>query len=510
MALLYLGQQLAGLPFVPFDLFDWLARVLPGSLVTAGIEAIVTLVGALNLGATDATAKLIEQLLALGLFVGAGVGLGAVVALLRRRDWAAWEAGAVAGASAFLLISAVEMVGGNFGALLGSVLGLAALFIGWGAAIGMLLGRRSRLPTANQAQRRAFLLRIAGGSLAVAAGAWGAGRLLRAQDRVTGANQPLSSQEPATPAGAMPQETASVLERTGIRPASGTRPEVTPNADLYRIDINLRPPRIDGSAWKLEVAGLFDRPRPLTLADLTAYPATTQPITLSCISNRIGGDLIGTSYWTGVRLRDLLQDLELRPAARELFIEAADGFYESVTMRDMLDSRTLLVYGMNGQTLPIEHGFPLRIYIPNRYGMKQPKWITRLEAIDRQGAGYWVERGWSQEARPRIISIIDTVARDPVSDGSVPVGGIAWAGDRGIRQVEVQVDSGAWSAARLLTPPLSPLTWVLWRYDWPRHAGQHTFRVRATDGAGALQIEEPADPHPNGATGYHARTVGFA
>jgi hypothetical protein len=282
---------------------------------------------------------------------------------------------------------------------------------------------------------------------------------------------------------------------------------VTPNEDFYRIDINTRPVVIDGESWVLEVEGLFDQPRPLTLPDLMAYPAVTQPITLGCISNLIGGDLISTSNWTGVRLRDLLKDLGLRPEAKALYIEAADGFFESVVMEDMMDPRTLLVYGMNGETLPVEHGFPLRIYIPNRYGMKQPKWISRIEAIDEQRPGYWVERNWSEEARPQVLSIIDTVAEDNAVDGVIPIGGIAWAGDRGIQKVELRVDEGEWNEATLRVPPLSPLTWVQWRYDWPSSAGSHTFTVRATDGSGMLQIEEERFPHPNGATGYHSVTM---
>ncbi len=261
-----------------------------------------------------------------------------------------------------------------------------------------------------------------------------------------------------------------------------------------------------GAEWTLQVAGLFSQPRPLTQADLMGYPAVLQTMTISCISNPIGGDLIGTSTWVGARLRDVLADLGLRPEAQQLAIMAADGFYESVTMADMRDPRTLLVYGMNGATLPIEHGFPLRIYIPNHYGMKQPKWITRIEAIEHAGPGYWVERGWSMDARPQIIAIIDTVTR--AADTSlVTVGGIAWAGDRGIQQVEIQVDDGAWSAATLRLPPLSPLTWVQWRVDVPVPSGRHTFRVRATDGTGTIQIGATSDPAPNGATGFHALTV---
>ena len=161
---------------------------------------------------------------------------------------------------------------------------------------------------------------------------------------------------------------------------------------------------------------------------------------------------------------------------------------------------------MDGETLPENHGFPLRIYIPNRYGMKQPKWITRIEATNKAVPGYWVERGWSREARPQIISVIDTVATDRVVDGKVALGGIAWAGDRGIQKVEVQVDDGPWQPATLRLPPVGSLTWVQWRYDWPLATGKHTFRVRATDGTGAPQIEMENDTFPDGATGYHYLT----
>ena len=503
LALLYLGEQLASLPFVPFDLFDWLARVLPGGVVTAGIDALVRLITALNLGATSVAAKRIEQAGALLLFVACGAVLGAaIVLLLRRRRWPAWQAGAIGGIVAFFLIVALESGRGSWNPALGTVLALALLIIGWGVVLGLVLGgtpRKSRPePAARDEVSRRALLQLAGGSLAIMLGGWGLARLLAARDRATGAGQSLTPQAPPTPA---------LPARSGEGAAPGTRAEVTLNDAFYRIDINTRPPRLDGRTWMLEVGGLFARARPLTLANLMMYPAVTQPITLSCISNQIGGDLISTSYWVGVRLPDLTKDLGLQPNAKALAIYAADGFYESVSIEDMRDPRTLLVYGMNGQTLPIEHGYPLRIYIPNRYGMKQPKWITRIEAIDHEGAGYWVDRGWSQEARPQVLSIIDSVAQDQIVAGRVPIGGIAWAGDRGIRKIEVQLDGGAWDEARLLTPPLGPLTWVLWRYDWPVVAGSHTFRVRATDGAGALQIEQPSEPHPNGATGYHAVTV---
>ncbi|MGH2542397.1 MAG: molybdopterin-dependent oxidoreductase, partial [Ardenticatenaceae bacterium] len=325
----------------------------------------------------------------------------------------------------------------------------------------------------------------------------GAARSLSEVGVETGAAEPIP-----TPTGSSEEELAG-----RIPAAPGTRAELTSNEDFYRIDINARPPVLQKDSWVLETSGLFENPQTLTLDDLMAYPAVTQPVTMGCISNQVGGDLIGTSNWTGVPLRDLLADWGLKPEASALYIEAADGFYEIVVMEDMMDPRTLLVYGMNGETLPVEHGFPLRIYIANRYGMKQPKWITRIEAIDEWEAGFWVVRGWSREARPQIVSVIDTIALGEAEQGKIPVGGIAWAGDRGIQKVEVQVDDGEWAEAQLRVPPLSPLTWVQWRYDWPSMPGRHTFRVRATDGTGELQTEERQGVRPDGATGYHSRTA---
>jgi DMSO/TMAO reductase YedYZ molybdopterin-dependent catalytic subunit len=529
IALWYLGQQVAGLVFVPFDIFDWLARVLPGNIITLAIDTIVNVIRTFNLGPTSSTAKLIEQFQAIGLAVGGSIVLGLATAwVLRRSSRPGWQVGFVVGLVALLPILAIELRPGAAVDPASAVLWLVLTIVGWGALLGRLLDRRAISPVAGEVNvgRREALIKIAGGSAAIALGAWGLGRWLGTGQEATGASQPLASPAtqpsatplatpPATPptpqtspaATPPPTPIAAATMRERVEPAPGTRPELTSNRDFYRIDINTRPVVVDGQSWALEVAGLFDRPRPLTLADLMAYPAVTQAITLSCISNPIGGDLISTGNWTGARLRDVLKDLGLRPEAKELAIQATDGFYESVTMEDMMDPRTLLVYGMNGETLPVEHGFPLRIYRPDRYGMKQPKWITRIEAIDHPGAGYWVERGWSAAARPQIVSVIDTVAVKQAVDGKVPVGGIAWAGDRGIQKVEVQVDEGEWVAAVLRTPPLSQLTWVQWRYDWPLVAGSHRFRVRATDGTGALQKEEVTDVRPDGATGYHTVQV---
>ncbi len=517
IALSYLGGQWAGLPFVPFDIFDWLARVLPGVILRTTIDLIVRLVTVLHLGPTSIAAKQIEQFLAILLVVAGTMVVGAIQALsLRHTSLSGVRVGTRVGLVLFALVVSVEAaLGTSLGSRpVGAVLWLAMLILSWPIVLGMGLaalgadGAVSRASEAPRVSRRTLLAKLAGGSIGLALAAWGIGRLIGGSASITGAGRPLlrpagNSESLMRSAGG---ETAAAL-RGRIPPAPGTRPEVTPTARFYRVDIDARSPVIDEANWVLRVGGLFERPRPLRLADLQAFPAVTQAITLCCISNPVGGDLVGTTYYTGVRLRDLLQHLGLRPEARALQVDAVDGFFERVTLQDMSDPRTLLVYGMNGETLPPAHGFPLRIYIPNRYGMKQPKWIASIKAIDRTEGGYWEDRDWSKQAIPQVISVIDTVAVGDLRDDRIPVGGIAWAGDRGIRKVEIQVNGGPWIEAVLRTPPLSPLAWVQWRYDWPKLPGRHTFRVRATDGTGALQVETLHDPYPDGATGYQSVTV---
>jgi hypothetical protein len=257
------------------------------------------------------------------------------------------------------------------------------------------------------------------------------------------------------------------------------------------------------------VDGMVEQPLSLTVDDLRAFPAVSQVITLECISNPVGGDLISTSRWTGARMSDVLQRAGMLPTAVEAYVTAADGFYESIAMSDITDPRTLLVYDMNGEPLSSEHGFPLRVYIPNRHGMKQPKWIERIEIIDRRGPGYWVDRGWDAEAIVHTTSVVDAVDKTEAEAGSptVPVGGIAYAGARGISKVEVQIDDGPWVEAELRVPTLSPLSWVQWRYDWSYASGRHTISVRAYDGKGDLQVVERRPPSPSGATGIDSLIV---
>jgi sulfite oxidase len=248
----------------------------------------------------------------------------------------------------------------------------------------------------------------------------------------------------------------------------------------------------------------------LTLDDLRQnYEPRDQYVTLACISGRVGTDLISTTHWTGASLQDILADVRPDQEARYLHITSGDGFYETVDL-DLInsDDRIMLSYAWDGNPIPIDHGFPLRIWIPDRFGMKQPKWITGIDVTSEYKPGYWVERGWDEVARMLATSVIDTVAADAAYESGgrmlVPVGGIAFAGARGVSKVEARVDGGPWEPARLRAP-LSGTTWVIWRYDWPFTPGEHTFEVRCAEGDGTPQIEQPRDNRPSGATGIHSR-----
>jgi len=297
-----------------------------------------------------------------------------------------------------------------------------------------------------------------------------------------------------------------------VSPAPGTRPEYTPLEDHYRIDITTIPPVIDGETWRLKVGGLVERPLELTLEKIRDYEPLNQFVTLACISNPIAGSLIGTTRWTGVSMQRLLPDLRLAPTATHLKLSSADRFYEVVSLDAIrADPRVMLAYDWDGVPLTTKHGFPLRIYIPDLYGMKQPKWLVSIEATDQWEPGYWVKRGWDRIARMKATSVIDTVSVDMMlaqadSNTRIPIGGIAHAGARGISKVEVRVDDGPWREARLRAP-LSETTWVVWRYDWPFQPGNHTFTVRCFDGGGVPQIVDVAPPHPSGASGLHAKSV---
>lgn len=521
IAVLYLAWQLAGLPFVPFDVFDWLARRLPGPIVTFGIDAMVSVIRALRLGEISATAKTAEQLLAIGgLFLTGIVAGAALFGLLRRGEkrsgiLSGVVLGALLGVPLMLISLGVNLT--SAAGPLPSAVWILLVFLAWGTVLGWSYDRLSAVETVpategapglavERMDRRAFVVRLGGATAVITVVGAGVGVLIateRERRAALALGEPWSRRNPLPNAGAP------------VQPAQGTRPELTPVEDHYRIDINTRPPVVREEEWRLRIGGRVDRPTGWTLAEIRSrYEPLHQFITLSCISNPIAGDLISATRWTGVSLQRVLVDVGVQPAATHLRIRSVDDYHEVVALNEILaDPRIMLTYAWDGLPLPIEHGFPLRVYIPDRYGMKQPKWIESIEAIDHWEAGYWVRRGWDREARMKTTSVIDVIASnmmiiEPGRDMVVPVGGMAHAGARGISRVEVGVDDGPWQQARL-REPLSELTWVTWRFDWPFQPGEHTFTVRCFDRDGTPQVADRSPVRPSGATGLHSEDAMF-
>lgn len=526
VAVFFLGDVVLGLPFVPFDVLDWMARNLPGGVITLGIDTMVTVITTFGLGETSSAAKNSEHVMAIAGLVVTGVVASAIFFVVMHRSRERRDdlrPGLILGLALgvpVMLISAGVNFTSTADPLIRSIW-ILLVFAAWGAACNWVYNDLTRMDKArNDADasaialdRRSFLVRVGGATATITVVGAGLGALLR--------TTPQLEPEPIDPAaaggdpevqalGVKPEELPNANDP--LEPAPGTRPEYTAVEDHYRIDISSRPPVIDGASYKLPIAGLVGSPLELSLDDLrNNYEAMDQFVTLQCISNRLGGDLISTTMWTGVSFQKLLADLQPQSNARYLRIFSADGFDETVSL-DLInsDERIMLAYAWDRAPLTQDHGFPLRIYIPDLYGMKQPKWIIKIDVVEEYEEGYWVRRGWDEVAQMQTTSVVDTVATESIvrRDGQffVPIGGIAHAGDREISRVEVKVDDGEWVEA-LLRAPLSSTTWRIWRYDWPFEEGNHTFFVRAYDGTDALQIEEARGARPSGATGIHSRTA---
>ncbi|MFI5914719.1 molybdopterin-dependent oxidoreductase [Dactylosporangium sp. NPDC051541] len=285
---------------------------------------------------------------------------------------------------------------------------------------------------------------------------------------------------------------------------------VTANRDFYRVDTALTVPHVNLDTWRLRIHGRVEHPRTFTFAELLQRPLTERDITLNCVSNEVGGPYIGTARWLGVPLAPLLREAGIDPAADQVVARSVDGMSIGTPVRTVLETPdVMLCVGMNGEPLPLEHGFPVRMLTPGIYGYAGAcKWLNSLEltTFDAFNA-YWVARGWAPRGPVKTASRIDRPASfGHVPAGSAPVAGVAWAQGRGIAAVEVQVDDEAWRPAELLPVP-SEDTWVQWRLTWAATPGPHTLRVRATDKTGAVQPEARVTPFPDGATGWHTVTV---
>lgn len=460
-----------------------------------------------------------KQLLFAGVLVGQVLvcgGLGVVWASLAAalpgeerpdRRWPAlWQPGPSGGLgfalALFLLleIALLPLVGGGlFGADLDGAFGpnIAAALLE-AALFGLLLSSFYRLlrapagpaePAEGQPVTRRRALRQLGlGLAALAVGAAAIGGLTRRGEAGTGAG----------------------TARGGRVGNGDLPPEVTSNDAFYTISKNFVDPKVEEKGWKLEIGGLVERPYSLTLAEIRALPAVTDYRTLCCISNEIGGDLISNAGWKGVRVKDLLERAGVKPGAVDLALYARDGYTESFPIARALaaEPAVLAVYEMNGEPLPHDHGFPLRLLVPDIYGMKNVKWVTKLSVVDTDFQGFWQEQGWSDTAVVKTMARIDFPRqRDLVPAGRTRIGGVAFAGARGVPKVELSTDGGRNWLACQVRRPLGPATWVLWTAEPDLAEGAHILQVRATDGAGVTQTEAIAPPLPDGASGWHTITV---
>ncbi len=466
------------------------------------------------------------------LLIGIGATLGIYAAIigalaLRRRV----EFGLV-GIGLFGVIGAVAAVSNRAGgsiddaapALVGSMAGAASLWLVHLVARPLIAGApsadaappsdptdagRSVPIDARSTTRRELLVRTGGVLAALAFVGAGAGAIGRAvRSRFSAAESRLDV--------SLPQATNTVAQiPDGVSlGVEGIAPFVTPNADFYRIDTALTVPQVPTEGYELRVTGMVDRELRLSFDDLLRRDVVEHDITLTCVSNTIGGELIGNARWTGVRLDALLAEAGVDPRATQVVGRSVDGYTCGFPVEAATDGRNALVaFGMNGEPLPLEHGFPVRLIVPGLYGyISATKWLTEIELTTFEDfEQYWVPRGYADRAPIKLMSRIDSVdglgTLTRTADGVAAIGGVAWAQTRGISAVEVQLDDGPWQPCEL-GEALNDDTWRQWAFRWkPRATGRTSIRCRATDGDGVIQTAERSEPLPNGASGHHQIVV---
>ncbi|MSQ32391.1 MAG: hypothetical protein EXR59_04030 [Dehalococcoidia bacterium] len=278
--------------------------------------------------------------------------------------------------------------------------------------------------------------------------------------------------------------------------------EITTVENFYVVSKNLSDPIVDKAKWTLEISGSVDKPMKLTLDQLRAMPSIERYVTMICISNLVGDKLAGNALWKGVTLAEVLKQAGVKTEAKYLLSYAYDGYSESLPLNEA--TNVMIAYEMNGEPLTDKHGAPARLIIPGRYGMKSTKWLTKIELSTHDREGYWEERGWDQPAVIKTMSRIDIPARNSrIPQGDQMIGGMAFAGTRGIKEVQISMDAGdSWQSAEL-RKPLSPYTWTIWTMQWKAPKNYFIILSRAIDGTGAVQVETEVDPYPNGSSGFH-------
>ncbi|MGI8456913.1 MAG: molybdopterin-dependent oxidoreductase [Propionibacteriaceae bacterium] len=461
----------------------WLISLFPASVIDFGKT---------TLGTAD------KPVLLIGIGVVSLLVAGLAGQLELRRRWG--------GLAVFLVLAVLSFVGVHAAAdaTLASYLPtLVGMALGY-AILESLITRAARAHRADapSAERRRFLRTvIIGGS--VAAVGFVVARTLQA-----GAAAVSTARSLVTLPAAGHQVAADVPAGAELGLPDLT-PYVTANADFYRIDTALQVPSIDPATWSLTVTGLVENEITMSFADLLAEPMTEHLASLTCVSNEVGGDLAGNALWLGWPIRELLARAKPRAGADMVLSTSHDGFTAGTPLEALTDPErlALLAVGMNGEPLPVAHGFPVRMVVPGLYGyVSATKWVTQLKVTTfAADQGYWTPLGWSAKGPIKLASRID-VPSGTVDAGTVAVAGVAWRQHVGVKAVEVSVDNGAWESATLAATA-GPDTWRQWSYPWAATPGTHAIRVRAIDAEGNVQTDAVAAPAPDGASGYHQVSV---
>ncbi len=349
---------------------------------------------------------------------------------------------------------------------------------------------------ALETRRRSFLTASAA-TVGIAAGAGLAGRLLTERSSVTNARKALRLPQAPKSAAALPPGV-----NLGV---PGLASFVTSNNSFYRVDTAIVLPQVDPASWQLRIHGMVSREITLSFDELIRRPLIEDWITLCCVSDPVGGPYIGNALWLGASLAGVLRQAGIKAGADQLLCTSVDGFTSGTPVQTVMDGRdALLAVAMNGQALPVAHGFPARMVVPGLYGyVSATKWVTDINVTTFAGNyAYWAQRGWSQQAPIKTECRIDVPnGLNNVKAGTTAIAGVAWAQHKGIEAVHVRVDNGPWNEARLgAVPGLD--TWRQWVWDWPATSGQHVIEARATDKTGYTQTGFQAQPPPNGASGY--------
>ncbi len=495
---------------------DYLVDHSPGAVTKAVIE---------TLGTRDKPALLLAT-------VVASLGVGALLGPAAGRRFSVGVAGfavaGIAGALAGARLPQDAAVMPAMVAVAAAASGLVTLRVLLAAATPAEAGSPVQMPPEGSRGSRREFFRVAAAVGGVAAASAVAGRKLNglrfdveAARRATVlpvAEPPSDAPAPATETtveGASDSSQGAIAALEPTFKLDGLTTLITPNSEFFRIDTALILPRVNTDIWRLRVTGMVDEPFELSFSELLAMPAHEETVTLACVSNQVGADLVGNAVWLGVRLADLLATAGVHPGASQVVARAVDGFTVGFPTEVALDGRpSMVAFGMNGEPLPNVHGFPARMIVPGLYGyVSATKWLAEIELTTlEQYDAYWIPRGWAKEAPIKTQSRIDVPRRgQTVAAGKVSVAGVAWGGNRRISAVQVRIirrgeSNGEWLDASL-SEELSQSSWRQWLAEWIATPGDYRIEVRATDGNGDTQTEVRRPPNPDGATGYHGIRV---